>query len=132
VRFEVDIEIGGTALADAEHGTGELARVLLDLATKVEDCRLAEVGDEVVLRDYNGFTAGRARLVPDWTVGEEVWATTHLTEGPVKAVITSVTGSGSLFMVRVRNHHTSEPLGHVLVDHWGMSDGGQPLLGRVR
>lgn len=133
MRFEVDVAVGGDALADAEHGTGELARIVLDLATRVEDYRVAVPGDEVVLRDYNGHTVGHARMVQDWTVGEHVWASTSLTDGPVKAVITRAIDRGEGYWdVAVRNHHTSEPLGHLLVDHRGQSDSGKPLLGRVR
>lgn len=128
------VDIGGAALAGGEHGHLELARIVLDVAESVEAGVLAVESDERVLRDYNGATVGFARMVPDWTVGEQVWVTTDegsLLKSTVHAVTPSVASPG-YSAVTCRFMASHELLTAVLVNAWGHDHHGRPVLGRAR
>lgn len=131
MRFEVDIEIGGAALADGECGTGELARIMQVVSFAVLEGRLSEVGDEARLLDINGNTVGFARMVPDWAVGDQVWVTTD--EGSLlKSEIVLVSPTLADYAeVRCRFLASHEILSPVVVDHRGRDHKGRPVLARV-
>lgn len=135
MRLEVHVEIGGSALSDGAVGIDELERILfVDLREQYETAHLFEAGDEVVLRDYNGELVGYARMVPDWTVGEEVWVTIPegtLLRSTIHSVNPAATSLG-YWAVTCRYIASHELLTPVLVDAWGRDHSGRPVLGRVR
>lgn len=134
MRLEVHVEIGGAALTDEDTSARELHRILERVADDLE--WLDKEGDAVKLFDFNGNRVGYAALVPDWTVGEEVWVTTR--EGThLRATIDAVTPAmrdrhAGFTHVTPRSTHSYEPLTPVLVDHHGRDANGKPVLGRVR
>lgn len=130
MRFEVNIAIGGDSLANDECGAGELARILQVTAFAVVEGRLTEVGDEAQLLDMNQSLVGIARLVPDWSVGEDVWVTTRegaLLDGRIERVGASLSGYTEVACRYVRSH---EMLSSVVVDHFGLDHKGRPVLAR--
>lgn len=136
MRFEVHVEISGAALAEDETGIMELGRIVRELAAGIDNARLMEAGDEVTLFDYNGNTAGHARMVPDWTVGEEVYATTEagsLVHSRIVSVDPShIKLSQRFYRVVVAPLWSGQSMPAVYVDSHGFGVHGEPYLGRVR
>lgn len=129
----MSIEIGGAALTDGETGAGELARILQVAGHRTLEGWVQLPGDHILLQDINRQTVGYVRMVPDWTVGEQVHVTTR-NGALIGATITEVTPATleGFTNVRTRADHTLEPLAPVMVDHQGLGLNGQPHLGRVR
>lgn len=72
--LRVTVTLGGDTVGEGETGAVELVRVLLEGVTAVALGHVAEVGDSVVLRDFNGDEIGSVALVPsEWAPGDEVW-----------------------------------------------------------
>ena len=130
MRFEVSIEVA--SLTDGETGTGELARHLQVAALAALQGLVANPGDTYGLYDMNSDPVGEVALIPDWTVGEKVWATTR--EGTlIESVICAVTEGPIKGFHRVQcKSHTGEPMTATLVDHQGQGVNGEPMLARIR
>lgn len=131
MRLLVEIEIGGDLLSYEEHGRVELARVLHSVTCTVVAGGLAQPGDELRLLDTNSDTAGYARMVPDWTAGDEVWVTAR--EGALLRSRIEQVGpsSGGYRSVRCRFTASNELLTPVVVDQDGRDQLGRPVLARA-
>lgn len=132
MRLELQINIGGDHIESVED-VEELVREVVELATRVEAGDLMSAGDRVILRDFNGDEVGYATLVPDWHVGDQVWATTS--DGTlVASYIERISESpwAEFVNVHLRSKYIDQVLETVTVDAQGFDVHGKPRLGRQR